>query len=66
MERARMTIEIEFGSTPITGSLYDSQGVAHAFCGWMNFASLLQAAIEQANKQRASYRRARSALREEI
>jgi hypothetical protein len=49
MARARMVIEIELGSTPIGGSLYDCHGLAHAFLGWMEFASVLQAAIEMAN-----------------
>jgi hypothetical protein len=50
MEQARMIIEIELQSAPIWGSLYDSYGIAHEFLGWMELASLLQAAIESANE----------------
>jgi hypothetical protein len=43
-----MVIEIELGSMPIGGTLYDSVGIAHPFSGWMEIASVLQAAIEAA------------------
>jgi hypothetical protein len=48
MEQARMVIELEIGTTPIGGALYDSRGVPHAFIGWMELASVLHAAIESA------------------
>jgi hypothetical protein len=48
MKRARMVIEIQLGSTPIGGSLFDCAEVAHGFSGWMEFASVLQAAIDAA------------------
>lgn len=51
-----MVIEIELGSTPIGGSLYDCHGVAHAFFGWMELASMIQAAIENANDSPATNR----------
>jgi hypothetical protein len=50
MERTKMVIEIELRSTPLSGWLYDCEGVAHHFWGWMHFASLLQAAIETNNE----------------
>jgi hypothetical protein len=49
LNRTRMVIEIELGSTPIGGSLYDCRGEAHSFCGWMNLASVLQGAIQTAS-----------------
>ena len=49
-----MVIEVDLGSTPIGGSLFDCQGEAHTFCGWMDLASVFQEAIEIAGSKPAN------------
>jgi hypothetical protein len=46
MGTAHMTIEVDVGSRPISGLLYDTKGTPRGFCGWMQLASVLQAAVD--------------------
>jgi hypothetical protein len=50
MNTARLMIQIDLGSSPISGSLLDMAGVAHPFSGWMQLASVLHEVISAANE----------------